>query len=1221
MSHIIAHDTKKKSRTKDVKILEDVTFSQMGLSQNILNGLANCGFQRPSPIQLKAIPLGRCGFDLIVKAKSGTGKTLVFGTIALEMIDVQISSIQVLILAPTREIAIQISEVLSSIGSELKKLKIQLFIGGMTLDGDKKKLHECHIAVGAPGRVKHLIEKELLKTDNIRLFVLDEADKLMEKSFQGDINYIFSKLPPSKQVIASSATYPGDLETFLQLYMCSPVLASPDNDGPILLGLKQFVSVVTSHPNAMKQVQIKIEELAKILNKIPFKQCLVFSNYQSRAQSVCNKINSMGFSATYIIGNQDMIKRQQAIKKLKTFKCRIMLTTDLTARGIDVENVNLVINLDIPEEGATYLHRIGRAGRYGSHGISITIVSDTELQKFQKMLASVGGNKFYVAKLPVEYPVNIWSCDYAIFDKIVAKCDSDIEKVEIDNNALESDNSSTISTSHSIIQYDNIFLQTNKNEVNEGQLSLDTNDILNKDIDSNMVCANEKSFECTITPTLEENIPLRSTCTQDVKDAKEVECSLENKKMEKIPNPDSICVEPKPKNLYEFKLTNHSNNPSDMQKYNANIVFKVDLSNIEQDSLTNIDDEKMMEYLEFQSNTKYIKNGTTQMSCKVNSEMTSCDNLILENKEQQTKFAEKNSTSCIESSSMEKAEDTDSFYIKELCNYLQLHTEVFEKQNEPKVCYDEDSLLKMASEWNKQLDFEIFVLDNKMKYMSDSIYKIVEEEYCLALKTFFLMQKKALLCIYPELRNDKEIDDTYLYSSYCPNRNLMDMYREIEDFKSQYRKFGKTFEAYFPYPVREDASMPNLMLLDTEIEDYRNALRYLKAQPNITKRLTELTKYIAYFNEFDHHDLIVKIKEQGKMSFDELLAFIQQEITTKKLNKEKVTNDAVMYRDDSSSMTQKDTFTELTSYNHVKSSKVSQSKEGTENVDKLCHKIDSLNLQNKLNKNVMSDSNETDCSDTSSLNVYNIGKEDFLPIQTVNKKVENILRCKKYSKKIPVKSHRPIAQKNLNGFKKKYISCDVPKQSHSFSKVNCTSLLQPHNGQVHLEGTSNEILHDVSSNLVPKDHLHMQKNSSIQTTVPFYYMKHCNTDFKSDEVNSYACDADERKTYNYKPNVDPWAQPFHFYNNYAYNNFSYNVDLIGEQSNPNNGRCSQQTFQNKDRTSRVGQTVLNKNVQSIHKGEVEIEEFFTSLRMQTDRLHWQIYQSQMLGQYVQSEER
>ncbi|OAD58545.1 putative ATP-dependent RNA helicase DDX20 [Eufriesea mexicana] len=459
MSHIIAHDVNKKPRTKDIKIQEDITFFQMGFSQKILDGLSVCGFQRPSPIQLKAIPLGRCGFDLIIRAKSGTGKTLVFCIISLEMINIDISSVQVLILAPTREIAVQIAQVFSSVG-----LKVEVFIGGIAIESDKKKLNKCQIAVGAPGRIRHLIDEGFLNVENVRLFVLDEADKLMQTSFQKDINYIFSKLPLSKQVIASSATYPGDLEIFLQTYMCSPILASPDDNELTLIGLKQFVTIVPSHPNAMKQV----DELIKIFKKIPFKQSLVFSNYQTRAQSVCNKINSVGFAATFIAGNQDMTERLEAINKLKTFKCKIMLTTDLTARGIDADNVNLVVNLDLPIDAPTYLHRIGRAGRYGCYGVSITIIAENELETLKQLLFSIGGSSFYLLKLPSNYQNDIWATSSSEFEKLYAKSDINDESefnvntnMELHNN-IKSENIDIQDISDITIEEENITLNHDK---------------------------------------------------------------------------------------------------------------------------------------------------------------------------------------------------------------------------------------------------------------------------------------------------------------------------------------------------------------------------------------------------------------------------------------------------------------------------------------------------------------------------------------------------------------------------------------------------------------------------------------------------------------------------------------------------------------------------------------------------------------------------------------
>ncbi|XP_047344123.1 probable ATP-dependent RNA helicase ddx20 [Vespa velutina] len=1152
MLNTIAHDVKKKPRTKDVKILEDVTFSQMGLSQNILNGLANCGFQSPSPIQLKAIPLGRCGFDLIIKAKSGTGKTLVFGTVALEMIDVQVSSIQVLILAPTREIAIQISEVLSSVGSELKGLKVESFIGGMILDDDKKKVKVCHIAVGAPGRVKHLIEKGFLKTDNIRLFVLDEADKLMENSFQGDINYIFSKLPVSKQVIASSATYLGDLESFLQMYMCSPILTSPDDDGPILVGLKQFVTVVPSHPCTMKQVKFKVKELIKIFNKIPFKQCLVFSNYQSRAQSVCNKINSMGFSAAYITGNQDMVKRQQAIKKLKTFKCRIMITTDLTARGIDVENVNLVVNFDIPGDAATYLHRIGRGGRYGSYGISITIISNNELQSFKNILRTIGGNNFSIAKLPVEYPLNIWSSDYTAFDKIFGKYDCDIDEEEIDNRRLDSDDGLPTFISHEKSQCNKVFLQNNKNKANNIQLSFNEN-MLNQ-ISNNPVHENSKSFEYITTSNSEDTTSTNSLLAQHIAEENELECPLRNEVEKEIPNFDTSCIEATSKNLYEFKLINNSNNPSKFQKLNEDVVFKADLSNVEQDELLNIHNNEMMEYLKFTINRKYATNMTTQANNTINSEIMNDNNSIFENNEEQSHFTEENNATCVELPSSEDTEDIDVLYIKELLNYLQINAESLKKQNKLDIGYDDDSILSIASAWNKQLNFEICLLNNTMKNISNSICSPITDDFnLLVLRTFLQVQKKVFLYIYPELRTDKEIDDIYLYLPHI-NKNLIDIYIEIEDFKRYYRQYGKKFEAYFPYQMKGDVFMPNL-IFDKELEYYRTALQFLQNEPDITLRFAEWIKYFTVLDKFEYDSISNKILNKDTISVNELCVLIQQENINKTNSEVKL-----IQKDSSYPAIHENNSIQSISHNYTNDFILNKINEDPESIKKLGEEMNTMDLGNKLNKNssviedsvtcdqqcninteTIGESNETDLSDKSSLDIGN-AKKDLLPC---NEQIdpETISFC---------------------------------KQMDSFDDHS-----------------------------VPKKCLNTKQNSNIdvQAAVSFCHRKKCNADTKSDGVSFY-CDVNEWNSYNHNHTIDPWIQSYCFYNNYTDNNFFYNLSY---------DTCPKQTSLNNDYyKSKINQNTSNNSVNSNHKEEMDIEELFTSIRMQTNNLHWHIYQSQML---------
>ncbi|XP_066284995.1 probable ATP-dependent RNA helicase DDX20 [Branchiostoma lanceolatum] len=370
-----AHKLREGWRTEDVLNAEGADFASLLLSEPVQRGLTLAGFERPSPIQLKAIPLGRCGLDLIVQAKSGTGKTCVFGVIALESLVLETFSTQVLVLAPTREIAVQIHDVVVSIGQAMAGLKCHVFIGGLPVHEDKQKLKKCHIAIGSPGRIKQLIELGLLKTSSIRLFVLDEADKLLETgSFQEQINWIYSSLPDNKQMAALSATYPESLAHHLQVYMRDPTFVRLDIQDLSLKGIKQFFSVIPQLSSTSKSFQAKTDQLIKLLSRVPFHQCLVFSNDQGRAQSLCEDLNSKGWPTAYIAGSQEQTQRLNAMSQLRNFQCRVLVSTDLTARGIDAEKVNLVVNLDVPYDWETYMHRIGRAGRFGTQGAAVTLV-------------------------------------------------------------------------------------------------------------------------------------------------------------------------------------------------------------------------------------------------------------------------------------------------------------------------------------------------------------------------------------------------------------------------------------------------------------------------------------------------------------------------------------------------------------------------------------------------------------------------------------------------------------------------------------------------------------------------------------------------------------------------------------------------------------------------------------------------------------------------------
>nr|XP_020636282.1 probable ATP-dependent RNA helicase DDX20 [Pogona vitticeps] len=390
-------------RTRDAHVQDGPEdFGSLLLSAPVLEGLKAAGFLRPSPVQLKAIPLGRCGLDLIVQAKSGTGKTCVFATIALDSLILESPVTQILILAPTREIAVQIHAVITTIGIKMEGLECHVFIGGTPLNQDKLRLKKCHIAVGSPGRIKQLIELDYLNTASVRLFILDEADKLLEEgSFQEQVNWIYSSLPANKQMLAVSATYPESLANTLTRYMRDPTFVRLNATDPSLIGLKQYYKVVNSHPLPHKTFEEKVEHLQELFSKIPFNQALVFSNLHSRAQHLADLLTWKGFPAECISGSMNQNQRLDAMAKLKQFHCRVLISTDLTSRGIDAEKVNLVVNLDVPLDWETYMHRIGRAGRFGTLGLAVTYCCHGEEENKMMTIAQ----KCNLRLLPLPEPV------------------------------------------------------------------------------------------------------------------------------------------------------------------------------------------------------------------------------------------------------------------------------------------------------------------------------------------------------------------------------------------------------------------------------------------------------------------------------------------------------------------------------------------------------------------------------------------------------------------------------------------------------------------------------------------------------------------------------------------------------------------------------------------------------------------------------------------------
>ncbi|KAF9431277.1 DEAD (Asp-Glu-Ala-Asp) box polypeptide 20 [Podila epigama] len=387
--------------SSDVQINEDLDFSSLVSNPDLLEGLRHAGYQRPSPIQLKTIPLGRLGLDVVAQAKSGTGKTIVFSVIAIEAILSTIGATtlsstsdmqqppRVVILAPTREIAVQIQQVIQSL-LEYKlsnRIICHAMIGGMPIQQDKINLRNCSIVVGTPGRVWSLIQTGHLRPSHIQLLVLDEADKLMEETFKEDVIQIAKGLGPSKQVMAFSATYDEDLLAQLDQLVKNPVYIMLSNGTPELEAVLQFYKVITvpEHEKTVSMflrqnqiIQRKFVQLDSLLAHVSFYQAIVFMNHRGRASDLVKFLTRQGWPAMHIAAGITQQERLDVMAKARKFEIRVLVCSDLIARGIDIDRVNLVVNMDLPKDPETYLHRIGRTGRFGTTGLAVTLVDAIE---------------------------------------------------------------------------------------------------------------------------------------------------------------------------------------------------------------------------------------------------------------------------------------------------------------------------------------------------------------------------------------------------------------------------------------------------------------------------------------------------------------------------------------------------------------------------------------------------------------------------------------------------------------------------------------------------------------------------------------------------------------------------------------------------------------------------------------------------------------------------
>eukprot|EP00744_Colponema_vietnamica_P000668 GILI01001179.1.p1 GENE.GILI01001179.1~~GILI01001179.1.p1 ORF type:complete len:418 (+),score=150.73 GILI01001179.1:134-1255(+) len=354
----------------------------MPLHQHLLRGIYSYGFEKPSAIQQRAIVPFIKGGDIIAQAQSGTGKTGAFSIGLLARLDFRHKNLQALVLSPTRELANQTHEVISQLGDYLAEQHMfcHTFVGGTRVQDDIRKIQAgIIVAVGTPGRVSDLISRGALRTDSLRCMVLDEADEMLSQGFTDQIYEIFKFLPKDIQVALFSATMPQDVLDMTTKFMRKPTRILVKRESLTLEGIKQFYVAV--------EEENKLDTLMDLYESVSIAQSVIFANTRRKVDHIAETLNQNNHTVSSMHAEMAKGEREKVMSTFKSGSSRVLITTDLVARGIDVHHVNIVINYDLPTNKENYLHRIGRGGRYGRKGVAINFVSQRDVELLREIEA------------------------------------------------------------------------------------------------------------------------------------------------------------------------------------------------------------------------------------------------------------------------------------------------------------------------------------------------------------------------------------------------------------------------------------------------------------------------------------------------------------------------------------------------------------------------------------------------------------------------------------------------------------------------------------------------------------------------------------------------------------------------------------------------------------------------------------------------------------------
>ena len=346
------------------------SWDDMNLKEEVLHGIYSYGFEKPSDIQKKAIPAIITGVDVIAQAQSGMGKTGAFSISTLQRIDASLPTTQAILLSPTHELAKQTFNVISALSRSIQNIRIKTLLGGTPVQDDIEDLRKDvpHIIIGSAGRVYDMLRRKHLTASDLRMFVLDEADVMLSQEFKTQVYNIFQLISKQAQVVLFSATFNDEVMELTNKFMRDPVKIVMKAEQLSLDCIKQYYI-------AMRNDYMKYETLKDLFSSISISQCIIYCNSIKRVADLCEAMRNDGFSVCSIHGAMDKSEREREFALFRNGTYRVMISSNITARGIDIQHVSSVINFDIPKDVYTYLHRIGRSGRWGRKGMAINFVT------------------------------------------------------------------------------------------------------------------------------------------------------------------------------------------------------------------------------------------------------------------------------------------------------------------------------------------------------------------------------------------------------------------------------------------------------------------------------------------------------------------------------------------------------------------------------------------------------------------------------------------------------------------------------------------------------------------------------------------------------------------------------------------------------------------------------------------------------------------------------